>query len=266
MKRLFLSLVILLSFSFTLVNAQEGRREGRRGFALPQELNLSNEQQQKVESVNADFKAKMTELRSKSDLTKEDKRAKMKELRKEHRDAINNILTPEQQEKMKELKAKREKAMSMRGNKKQGKQMDMRAHHRNRMKDLNLTEEQKQKINVLNENYKAKTKELAQQHRDDLNKIYTPEQQAKMKDLRKDFSKNHKFAHGGKERMKLDDASVAKLKNLKENYDKEKKAIELSRIAPDAQKQKLSDLRQNFKKEKRQIIKEAHKVQDNKPV
>jgi len=265
MKRLFLSLVILLSFSFTIVNAQEGRRDGKRGFALPQELNLSSEQQQKVESVNTDFKAKMTELRGKSDLSREDKRAKMKELRKEHRNAINNILTPEQQAKMKELQTKREKAMSMRGNKKQGKQMDMRAHHGKRMKDLNLTDDQKQKIKALNEDYRAKTKDLTQQHRDELNKVYTPEQQTKMKDLRKDFPKNRKFASDRKGGMKLDEASTAKLKNLRENYDKEKKAIELSRIAPDAQKQKLSDLRQNFQKEKREIIKEARKVQSNKP-
>jgi Spy/CpxP family protein refolding chaperone len=268
MKRLFLSLVILLCFSLAIVNAQESRRDGRRGFALPQELNLTSEQQQKVELVNADFKAKMTELRGKSDLTKEDKRSKMKELRKEHRDAINNILTPEQQAKMKELQTKREKAVSMRGNKKQGKQIDMRAHHGdhgNHTKDLNLTDEQKQKIKTLNENYRTKTKELARQHRDDLNEIYTPEQQAKLKDMRKDFPKNRKFAYGGKDGIKLDEAGVAKLKSLKENYNKEKKAIELSRTAPDAQKQKLSDLRENFQKEKRQIIKEARKVKDNKP-
>jgi Spy/CpxP family protein refolding chaperone len=265
MKRLFLSLV-LLCFSFIIVNAQEGRKEGRRGFALPQELNLTGEQQQKVESVNADFKAKMTELRSKSELSKEDKRAKMKELRKEHRDAINNILTPEQQAKMKELQTKREKAMSMRGSKKQGKRTEMKAHRGNRIEGLNLTDEQKQKIKTLNENYRAKTKELAQQHHDDLNKIYTPEQQARLKDRSKDFPENRKFAYGGKGRIKLNEAGAAKLKNLKENYGKEKKAIELSRMAPDAQKQKLSDLRKNFQKERRQIIKEARKMQDNKIV
>lgn len=264
MKRLFLSLAILLCVSLTTANAQEGRRDGKRGFSLPQELNLTTEQQQKVESVNADFKTKMSELREKSDISKEDKRAKMKELRKEHRDAINNILTPEQQAKMKELQSKREKAMSMKG-KKQGKQMDMRAQRSNPMKDLNLTDEQKQKIKALNEDYRTKTKELAQQHRNDLNKIYTPDQQAKLKDMKKDFAKNRSFANYKRGNMKLDEASMAKLKTLKENYDKEKKAIELSRIAPDAQKQKLSDLRDNFRKEKRQIMGESRKAQENKP-
>lgn len=263
MKRLLLSLTVLVCISFAAsMNAQEGKRGGKRGFALPQELNLTADQQKKVESVNTDFKAKMTELRSKSDLSREDRRAKMQELRKEHRDAINNILTPEQQTKLKELQSQREKEMSMRG-KKHGKQMDKRG---SQMKDLNLTDKQKQDIKALNEDYRSKTKELAQKHRETLSNIYTPEQQAKLKEMRKDNTKR-KFANNER-RMKLDDASVAKLKSLKENYNKEKRAIELSRIAPDVQKQKLSDLRDNFRKEKRQIMNEAHKtnnIKENKP-
>lgn len=263
MKRLLLSLAILACISFTAsINAQEGRRGGKRGFTLPQELNLTADQQQKVESVNTDFKAKMIELRSKSDLSREDRRSKMKELRREHRDAINNILTPEQQTKLKELQSQREKEMSMRS-KKHGKQMNKQG---NSMKDLNLTDKQKQEIKTINEDYRAKTKELAQKHRETLNSIYTPEQQAKLKDMRKDNT-NRRFVNNER-RIKLDDTSAAKLKSLKENYDKEKKAIELSRIAPDAQKQKLSDLRENFRKEKRQIMNEArktNKIKENKP-
>lgn len=263
MKRLFLSLAILVGLSFSVsVNAQDAKRGNKRGFALPQELNLTNDQQQKVESVNTDFKAKMTELKGKSDLSKEDKRAKMRELRKEHRDAINNILTPEQQAKLKELQSQKEKEMSMR-HKKHSKQMNKRGDY---MKDLNLTDKQKQDIKALNEEYKLKTKELTKKHQETLSSIYTPEQQAKLKDMRKDYTKR-RFANSER-RAKLDDTSMAKLKSLKENYSKEKKAIELSRIAPDAQKQKLSDLRDNFRKEKRQIINEARKansIRENKP-
>ncbi len=114
MKRLFLSLAILAFTSLTIVSAQEGRRS-KRGFSLPQELNLTSEQQQKVDSANNEFRAKISDLRSNSNVSKEDKRTKIKELRREHRDAINNILTPEQQTKLKELQSKREKEMSMRG-------------------------------------------------------------------------------------------------------------------------------------------------------
>ena len=64
---------------------------------------------------------------------------------------------------------------------------------------------------------------------------------------------------------KLDEASKTKLKSLRENFEKEKKAVELSRIAPDAQKQKIADLRQNFRREKQEIIKEARKTQNSQP-
>ncbi len=261
MKRLFLSLAILAFTSLTMVSAQEGRH-GKRGFSLPQELNLTSEQQQKVDSANNEFRTKISDLRSNSNISKEERRTKLKELRKEHRDAINNILTPEQQTKLKELQSKREKEMSMRG-KRHNRQGQLAIQYKKDL-DLNLTEEQKQQISAINQNYRAKSKELGLQYREDLNKIYTPEQQNKLRDVRKDFSKNKTFTYGGRKGMKLDDASVEKLKALKENYMKEKKAIEMSRIAPAAQKQKLSDLRENFRKEKRQIITDAHKQKVNK--
>ncbi|GAB6009058.1 hypothetical protein [Dysgonomonas reticulitermitis] len=156
-----------------------------------------------------------------------------------------------------------------RGHIKKGQVMKMRAHRGDRMKDLNLTDDQKQKIKALNEEYRTKNKEIAQQHLDALNKIYTPEQQAKIKDMRSDFRKDRKFTFGDKRgKSKLDETSVAKLKTLRENFEKEKKAVELSRIAPDAQKKKISELRDNFRKEKRQILMDGRKakIQDKKPV
>ncbi|WP_283687552.1 hypothetical protein [Dysgonomonas sp. Marseille-Q5470] len=239
MKRLFLSLAILAFTSLTIVSAQEGRRS-KRGFSLPQELNLTSEQQQKVDSANNEFRAKISDLRSNSNISKEDRRTKIKE-----------------------LQSKREKEMSMRG-KRHDKQRELAIQYKKDLKDLNLTNEQKQQIRAINENYRTKSKELALQHREDLNKIYTPEQQSKLRDIRKDFSKDKTPTYGSRKGIKLDNASVEKLNALKENYIKEKKAIEMSRIAPAAQKQKLSDLRENFRKERRQILADAQKEKANK--
>lgn len=274
MKRLFLSMAIIACMSFTMtISAQN--RGSRSESPRMKELNLSTEQQQKVKSVNQEYKTKIDELRAKSDLSKEDKQTKMKDLRTQRSTAINNILTPEQQTKFKEMESKRGKKemrndrgkrSAMQANK--GKGTKMRAQRGERMKDLNLTDDQKQKIKSLNEDFMTKNKELAQQHREALNKVYTPEQQAKLKEIRGNFTKDrkHSFSHRGNKRNmnRLDEASKAKLETLKENFEKEKKAIELSRIAPDAQKQKISDLRQNFRKERRQIITDARKNQDNK--
>ena len=276
MKRLFLSLAIVLSISLTAsISAQSGKRDGKRGADFQKELNLSADQKEKVESANKNFKDKVSDLKDKSDLSKEDKQAKVKELRTQHEAAINNILTPDQQAKMKELRARKggkdirkgNKELSMR-NKKDGRSKNMKADRKgNRMKDLNLTDDQKQQIKALNEDFKAKSRELAKLHREELNKVYTPEQQSKLKEFRKDFSKDRRFAFNGKRGMRqLDDASKTKLKSLREAFEKDKKAVELSRIAPDAQKKKIADLRQNFRKERQDIIKDARKPQQNKPV
>lgn len=272
MKRLFLSLAILACISLTAtVDAQNNKRGQHR---LSKELNLTADQQQRIKSTNEEFAGKSKELRAKSDLSKEEKQLKIKEMREQQRLAINNILTPEQQTKLNQLQKKNnknfkrgEKSIAKHGKKEQD--IKRRAHRGDQMKDLSLTDDQRQKIKALNDTYRAKNKEIAQQHREALNNIYTPEQQAKIKDLRSDFRKGHRFAFdGNRGKGKLDEASVTKLKTLRENFEKEKKAVELSRIAPDAQKKKISDLRNNFRKEKHQILKDARKtkVQEEKPV
>lgn len=272
MKRIFLSLAILACISLTATVDAQNNKRGQHRFS--KELNLTADQQQKIKSTNEEFGAKSKELRAKSGLSKEEKQLKVNELREQHRLAVNNILTPEQQTKFKELQKKSNKDFK-RGKRsivkhgRKGQDMKIRAHRGDRMKDLNLTDDQKQKIKALNDTYRVKNKEIAQQHREALNNIYTPEQQAKIKDIRSDFRSGHKFAFEGKRgKGKLDEASVAKLKTLRENFEKEKKAVELSRIAPDAQKKKISELRNNFRKEKHQILKDARKtkVQEEKPV
>lgn len=227
---------------------------------MAKELNLSADQQKKMETFYKDFGDKMKELRDNSTLTKEDRLSKMKELREQHMAEVNKILTPEQQTKMKEIQEKR-------GDRNMRKP-DMRPQPKDKMKDFNLTEEQKEKIKVLNEDFRAKSKELTDKHREALNQVYTPEQQEKLKELRKDAPKDRRFNYSGKKRgisNYLDEASKNKLKVLKENFEKEKKAVKLSRIAPEVQKQKIKDLREKFVKEKKQIINDAKKAKENKP-
>lgn len=267
MKRLLLSFAILMCMSLMMtINAQETKKVGERKFPMSKELNLSADQQQKMETLHKDFGNKMKELRDNSGLTKDDRQAKLKELRNLQMAEVSKILTPEQQVKMKELRAKRgdrnmrSKEMGMRGGKAGMKRGDS-------MKDLNLTDDQKTKIKGINEEFRAKSKEVADSHREALNKIYTPEQQQKLKEMKKDGPRDGRFSFHGNKRgdYNLDQTSKDKLKRLKENFDKEKKAVELSRIAPGAQKQKIKDLREKFIKERRQIMVDARKVKENKP-
>lgn len=255
MKRLFLSLAILACVSLTMsINAQNGKKDRKDRFALSKELNLSADQKNKIEQVNTDFKAKATELRAKTDLTKDAHQSQMEEIKQEHRKAISNILTADQQAQLDKKGLHRKNMDKSMYKGKRGQPMH-RHLGMNRVKDLNLSDDQKQKIEAVNKDYRAKMKNMSNERKEALNKIYTPEQQAKVKE----FNKNKRFKGQNRLRGNLDEATIAKLKTLRENFVKEKKAIELSRIAPDAQKQKIKDIRENFRKEKQQILKDARK-------
>lgn len=274
MKKIFLSLAIVASLAFTSSAYAQGNKKGGRGngSSFQKELNLSDEQKQKMDAVRSEYRVKANELKEDKNLSKEDKLSKNKELQQQRMAAVNSILTPEQQTKMKELQTKKGDRSSKKyagNNKKSDRNKRNGDIARNaRVKDLNLTDDQKEKIKSLNEDFRTKSRELAKEHREELNKVYTPEQQAKLKESRKEFSKDRKSPrHGNRNMMaNLDEASKEKMKTLRENFQKEKKAIEMSRIAPDVQKEKIADLRQSFRKERQEIIKGARNTQDNKTV
>lgn len=276
MKKLFLSLIIFAGVSLT---AFSQRTEGHRNMApkMAKELNLTEEQQEKMKSVNESFKSKMQALRSDESLSKDAKGEKMKELAQSKRTEMQALLTPEQQAKMKEMGQKR-------------KEMPRKGHHkfsqRNKRpgmmgRDLNLSDEQRSQMRSMNESFRkqmqdlkadnsmdkdariAKRKELAAAHKDQMNSILTPEQQAKMKNNfdkgRKDFRKDGKFQgrKGKNNHCKFDTQTSSELESLKENFLKEKKAVELSRIAPEAQKEKIKELKEKYRSERRAIVGKA---------
>lgn len=138
------------------------------------------------------------------------------------------------------------------------------------MKQLNLTEDQQAKLKSLNEDYKNKKKalrdqekELNQSHRNSIDQVLTAEQKAQLKDLRaekrkdlkrdkKDFAKNKK--HKRAKDFNLDEATKNKLTTLKENFKKEKQAVELSRIAPEMQTKKIQELRDKYRADRKEIV------------
>lgn len=141
------------------------------------------------------------------------------------------------------------------------------------MKELNLTTEQQEQMKSLRQDFQTKQKDLTKSYRDDVQKILTPEQQTKLKELREkrmSDRKNgrHNMAHKGKGhrggKMNLDQETVQNLKSLKENYLKEKKAVEMSRIAPDAQNEKISSLTKKYKQDRRELIGNSKKSRSAK--
>ncbi len=86
------------------------RAPGERLKALAEKLSLTDEQKDKLKDIFAKNMDKLKAIREDSALSAEDKRAKLMEIRKGEMEELRAILTPEQQEKMKEMRAKRGEA------------------------------------------------------------------------------------------------------------------------------------------------------------
>lgn len=78
--------------------------DGRRGHGgdMAKELNLSTEQQAKMETIRKETKAKLDAVRADASLTQEQKKAKSGEIMKAQMEQMKSILTKEQQQKMKD--------------------------------------------------------------------------------------------------------------------------------------------------------------------
>lgn len=266
MKRTFFSLAILVSISITSFASTENaeQKKGRRDF--PKELKLSDEQKAQMKEINKDFDQKIEAVK-KSRIVAEVQQERIRTLRDEKREAVANILTPEQkaqfQKRMtrgtrgdkKQLDSKRRSSMTHNHNWKG--HTKHRGHHK-MFENLNLTDAQKDQIKSLREKFAIERRESATKHKNEMMKVLTPEQQKQLETNRSKFVNKSKERKETMGRMKkLDEADKTKLKELRTNYIKQKEAIENSRIAPDMQKQKLQILKENFEKDKRVILDSA---------
>ena len=97
---------MLSVISLTAFAGPQDKGQQRKGkFEIPKELNLSADQQKKLESLNKEFKSKMDEMMKSLDQLK-GKQGELKGLADEHQKAIKELLTPEQIEKWKEMMPK----------------------------------------------------------------------------------------------------------------------------------------------------------------
>ena len=78
--------------------------QGKRGEKFAQELNLTPEQKADLKSIRDNEKQQAQAIKSDSSLTPDQKKAKFKELRKSSHEQMMAKLTPEQQQKFKEMR------------------------------------------------------------------------------------------------------------------------------------------------------------------
>lgn len=98
--------------------AQEGHGHGhahmdpaKHAAMLAKRLNLSSDQQSKVEDVLKSEQSQMESLRSDSSQSREDRHAKMMDIHKASNDQIRGLLNPDQQKQWDEMQSRREQRM-----------------------------------------------------------------------------------------------------------------------------------------------------------
>lgn len=170
-------------------NRAKGLR-GKDGFA---KLNLTDAQKKQVKDLNDNYRKQFADLKKNSGMTVGDYRAKTTALRKEQREKLQSVLTPDQKKQL----ADQHKAMGQKMKMAQTKRFD------NMKTKLGLSEEQANKLkesqagtqskiksiredkSLTDEQKKEQVKTIFKQQREQLKSVLTPEQLQKMKSGRK---------------------------------------------------------------------------------
>ncbi len=173
-----------------------GERVKQRMAELSEQLNLTDEQKKAIEPVIANEIKEIRALRADSTLSREEKIEKMKAIRQTAKVEINKVLTPEQQGKWTEEKEE------MKDENRENVELMIQQRMAAMSERLNLSDEQKQKIQPIVENEikgmlatrdnealsqeqkVEKMKAIRQTAREEINKVLTPEQKAKSEEAK----------------------------------------------------------------------------------
>jgi Spy/CpxP family protein refolding chaperone len=124
MKKLFLVAIAGLFFAANssaqvkrnVPQSQHMRSDSSHHFQkgkMKDQLNLTADQKSQMKALHQDMKQQREGIMNDQSLTSDQKKEKMKELRKSQSEKMNTILTPDQQAKMKELRKQRMKNHKM---------------------------------------------------------------------------------------------------------------------------------------------------------
>jgi Spy/CpxP family protein refolding chaperone len=197
MKKIVAGMLALASFIFS-ANAQETPKMKRfhhqhKHGMMMKELNLTADQQQQLKANRDSYQKQWLELNKNENITVKESRDKKDALRKEQKEKMAAILTPEQKNKLEQLKKDREV-----------KREAMAAKRLDKMKTkLNLSDDQVAKIKSGSEAIHAKAKAIREDDKlsrtekkeklmalkaetqTNLKSILTPEQISKIEELKK---------------------------------------------------------------------------------
>jgi Spy/CpxP family protein refolding chaperone len=194
MKKIILSALALAVATLT-IQAQDmpGKKhhsKGRHHAEVFQQLNLTEDQQTQVKTINDDFRKQVQELKKNENITVKDQKDRMQALRNDHKTKMQNLLTSDQKAQLEKMKQDRKATHEVDAKAKMDKMKirlglsddqvarlkksrtetaaKMKAIHEN----ASLTDDQK----------KEQAKELMKQRKENLKSILTEEQLKKMQD------------------------------------------------------------------------------------
>jgi len=197
MKKIIIGMLTVASFIFT-ANAQEMRKmkhhqRGHQKVMILKELNLTATQKEQMKANRDNVKMQLTELNKNENITVKEYKARKADILKSQKAQMDNVLTTEQKNKLKQQK-----------NNRKGKQEMYSAKRMDKMKtNLGLSDEQVNKLKVNREATMAKAKAikensqlsqserkeqlvaLRQDQKNSLKQVLTPEQINKMEEKKK---------------------------------------------------------------------------------
>lgn len=193
MKKIITGALALILFT-TAAQAQEGRKEGKKGHnkEAKAQLDLTEEQKSKMKELNEAQRNEMKAVEQ-SKISKEQQVARRREIHKKYAEQRQALLTEEQRAKAAESREKAKKTGKFEG----------RKGGADAAKDLNLTQSQRDQMQALKTKFSAEREKirnnsslsqeqkkeqyraLAQEHQKQVQAILTPEQAQKIKGAKK---------------------------------------------------------------------------------
>lgn len=163
---------------------QEQQRKGGMSRLPLSALDLTDAQKESFRKQRESFKKNMDALKKEENITVKEWKSRMEKLRKDNQTAMQNILTPDQKAKIKRLREEQQvrQMQSMK------KRLDLNDEQVGQIKGQRAATEKQMKTIRENDRLTATEKreamkKLMREQKDNLEKILTPEQRVKLKDM-----------------------------------------------------------------------------------
>jgi Spy/CpxP family protein refolding chaperone len=146
---------------------QQVRRQGTIGAI--NSVNLTDAQKQQLQQLNDTHKQQMQELNKNESITVKEQKERREAINKQHRESVQNLLTPEQRTAIQEEKKLREERKDKFNDKRRkggemmgrGDDRDDRGGDRgDHLKQLNLSDDQGARIKAVNEEFRTKVQAI----------------------------------------------------------------------------------------------------------